>query len=59
MYYRLNPIWDETHYLVIQSLQDRLELEVYDDNKMKKDAPLGDASFDLNVLENDPEFEEV
>ncbi|KAI8054327.1 C2 domain-containing protein [Syncephalis plumigaleata] len=55
----LNPIWDETHYLVIQSLQDRLELEVYDDNKMKKDSPLGDASFDLNVLENDPEFEEI
>ncbi|KAI9599079.1 C2 domain-containing protein [Syncephalis fuscata] len=55
----LNPIWDETHYLILQSFQNQLELEVYDDNKMKKDSPLGDANFDLSVLENDPEFEEI
>ncbi|RKP09232.1 C2 domain-containing protein, partial [Thamnocephalis sphaerospora] len=55
----LNPIWDETHFLIIRSLNEKLQLEVYDDNKMKKDSPLGDTSFDLSLLEDDPEHEEL
>jgi Ca2+-dependent lipid-binding protein len=47
-----NPRWNETHYIIVSSLNDSLDLEIFDYNDIRKDKKLGSASFPLeNVQE--------
>jgi len=54
-----NPRWNETHYVIVTSFNDSLDLMVYDYNGFRKDKELGVASFllerieELNVYENE------
>ncbi|ORY66524.1 C2 domain-containing protein [Pseudomassariella vexata] len=54
-----NPRWNETHYIIISSFNDSLDVMVYDYNEFRKDKELGVASFaleqleELNVFENE------
>ncbi|KUI53896.1 hypothetical protein VP1G_01297 [Cytospora mali] len=46
-----NPRWNETHYIIVTSMNDSLDLEVFDWNEFRKDKELGTASFPLEHLE--------
>ncbi len=46
-----NPQWRETHYVVVTSFNDSLDLIIYDSNGFRKDKELGVASFPLERLE--------
>ncbi|KAI0390963.1 C2 domain-containing protein [Xylariaceae sp. FL0594] len=54
-----DPRWNETHYIIVTSFNDSLDLMVYDYNGFRKDKELGVASFllerieELNVYENE------
>lgn len=54
-----NPRWNETHYIIITSFNDSLDLQVFDYNDFRKHKELGVASFplenveELNVHENE------
>lgn len=50
---RYNPQWNETKFLLINSLTEVLTLNVYDWNEHRKDSDMGAASFDLNKLGED------
>ncbi|KAI1338633.1 C2 domain-containing protein [Xylariaceae sp. FL0016] len=52
-----NPRWNETHYVIITSFTDSLDLQVYDFNDFRKDKELGVASFPLERLEELGEYE--
>jgi Ca2+-dependent lipid-binding protein len=52
-----NPRWNETHYVIVTSFNDSLDLEVYDYNEFRKDKELGVASFPLESLEDIHDFE--
>ncbi|ATY60831.1 membrane bound C2 domain-containing [Cordyceps militaris] len=53
-----NPRWNETHYLIVTSFSDSLDIQVFDKNEFRKSKELGVASFamedleELNVHEN-------
>lgn len=46
-----NPRWNETHYIIVTSFNDSLDIEVYDYNEFRKDKDLGTASFSLENVE--------
>jgi len=46
-----NPRWNETHYIIISSFNDSLDVEVFDYNDIRKDKKLGSASFPLENVE--------
>ncbi|KAI1106687.1 tricalbin [Jackrogersella minutella] len=46
-----NPRWGETHYVIVTSFNDSLDLIVYDYNDFRKDKELGVASFPLERIE--------
>ncbi|ODA82874.1 hypothetical protein RJ55_01383 [Drechmeria coniospora] len=54
-----NPRWNETHYLIVTSFNDSLDIQVFDKNEFRKSKELGVASFrledleELNVRENE------
>ncbi|PHH90809.1 hypothetical protein CDD83_2608 [Cordyceps sp. RAO-2017] len=54
-----NPRWNETHYLIVTSFNDTLDIQVFDKNDFRKSKELGVASFhledieDLHVFENE------
>ncbi|KAM0250555.1 hypothetical protein ACHAQJ_008565 [Trichoderma viride] len=54
-----NPRWNETHYIIVTSLNDTLNIQVFDKNGFRKSKELGMASFplerieDLHVYENE------
>ncbi|CAK7205058.1 Tricalbin-2 [Sporothrix eucalyptigena] len=50
------PRWNETHYIIVTSFNDSLDLIVYDFNDFRKDKELGVASF---LLENVEEVNEA
>ncbi len=52
-----NPHWNETHYIIITSFNDSLDLDVYDFNDIRKDKKLGSASFPLESVEEVYEHE--
>jgi Ca2+-dependent lipid-binding protein len=52
-----NPRWNETINVVLTSLKDALTLQVYDYNEFRKDKELGAATFALDQLETQTEFE--
>lgn len=52
-----NPRWNETHYIIVTSFNDSLDIEVYDWNEFRKDKALGTASFPLENIEEIYEHE--
>ena len=52
-----NPHWNETHYVIITSFNDSLDLDVFDFNDIRKDKKLGSASFALDNVEEVYEHE--
>ncbi|KAL2127762.1 hypothetical protein VTI74DRAFT_10222 [Chaetomium olivicolor] len=52
-----NPHWNETHYVIITSFNDSLDIDVYDYNDIRKDKKLGSASFPLEHVEDIYEHE--
>ncbi|KAK4156867.1 C2 domain-containing protein [Chaetomidium leptoderma] len=47
-----NPRWNETHYVIITSYNDTLDIDIFDYNDIRKDKKLGSTSFLLeNVVE--------
>ncbi|KAH8841832.1 hypothetical protein MCOR27_003834 [Pyricularia oryzae] len=46
-----NPRWNETHYVIITSFNDTLDIQLFDYNDFRKDKELGVASFQLEHLE--------
>ncbi|CAG8591221.1 5967_t:CDS:10, partial [Diversispora eburnea] len=44
---KLNPNWNEIHYLPVQTIGDKFILEVMDFNKFIKDKPLGICHFEV------------
>ena len=54
-----NPRWNETHYLIVTSFNDTLDIQVFDKNDFRKSKELGVASFrmedleELNIHENE------
>lgn len=45
-----NPKWDETHFLLINNLNDMLCLQLMDRNTGRKDSDVGVAVFELKEL---------
>ncbi|KAL8343284.1 hypothetical protein RB598_004568 [Gaeumannomyces tritici] len=52
-----NPRWNETHYVIITSFNDSLDIQLFDYNDFRKDKELGVASFLLENLEEINEHE--
>jgi Ca2+-dependent lipid-binding protein len=52
-----NPVWNETRYIIVTSLQDSLTLQVFDYNEIRKDKELGIATFPLERLRDIPEHD--
>lgn len=52
-----NPRWNETHYVIITSFNDSLDIELFDYNDFRKDKELGCASFLLEGFEEIHEYE--
>ncbi|ROT37420.1 tricalbin-1 [Sodiomyces alkalinus F11] len=54
-----SPRWNETHYIIVTSYNDTLDIQVFDYNDFRKHKELGMASFplerieELNVYENE------
>ncbi|KAG8417144.1 Tricalbin-2, variant 2 [Metarhizium acridum] len=46
-----NPRWNETHYLIVTSFNDTLDIQVFDKNEFRKSKELGVATFRLEDLE--------
>ncbi|GAA5849255.1 hypothetical protein JCM8547_006494 [Rhodosporidiobolus lusitaniae] len=49
------PHWNETHYLLLNTLNDTLTLTLWDWNETRKDSDLGTVTFDLKSLADDGE----
>ncbi|KAF2737672.1 tricalbin [Polyplosphaeria fusca] len=54
-----NPRWNETKNIIITSLKDALTINVFDYNDIRKDKELGTATFALEQLEQDDEYENL
>lgn len=52
-----SPRWNETHYIIITSFNDSLDMIIYDFNDFRKDKELGVASFSLEDIEMINQFE--
>jgi Ca2+-dependent lipid-binding protein len=51
-----NPRWNETHYIIVTSFNDSLDIQVFDYNEFRKDKELGVASFSLENMDSVQEF---
>lgn len=54
-----NPRWNQTVNIIITSLKDALTINVFDFNDFRKDKELGTATFALEQLETEDEFENL
>jgi Ca2+-dependent lipid-binding protein len=52
-----NPRWNETHYIIITSFRDSLDIQVFDYNDFRKDKELGVASFTLENVQEITDYE--
>ncbi|PON20466.1 hypothetical protein TGAM01_v210697 [Trichoderma gamsii] len=52
-----NPRWNETHYIIVTSFTDTLNIQVFDKNGFRKSKELGMASFPLERIEDLHEYE--
>lgn len=46
-----NPRWNETHFIIVTSFTDSLDIQVFDKNDFRKHKELGVATFPLENLE--------
>ncbi|KAK9727873.1 Tricalbin-2 [Basidiobolus ranarum] len=58
-YNTLNPVWDETYYVLLHNISDNLSLEIFDKEDVQKDRSLGTATFDLSTLNDTPEQTDI
>nr|XP_018259792.1 uncharacterized protein I303_07863 [Kwoniella dejecticola CBS 10117]OBR81950.1 transmembrane protein [Kwoniella dejecticola CBS 10117] len=54
-----NPSWHETHFILLNSLADVLNFNIFDYNEHRPDNLLGTVSHELNTLSDDAEQEGV
>lgn len=54
-----SPRWNETKHIILTTFNGNLDLDVFDANDFRKDAPLGKATFDMKQLEESPDHENV
>lgn len=52
-----NPRWNETVNVIITSLKHALTIQLYDYNEFRKDKELGTATFQLEQLEKELEYD--
>ncbi|EJS42515.1 tcb3p [Saccharomyces arboricola H-6] len=52
-----NPRWNETKYLLLNSLEQKLNLKCFDFNDVRKDTVIGDLQVDLAELLQSPVLE--
>lgn len=52
-----NPRWNETHYIIVTSFNDSLDITVWDKNDFRRSKEMGVASFPLENIEDLHEFE--
>lgn len=52
-----NPRWNETHYVIVTSFNDTLDIQVFDYNEFRKDRELGVASFPLESFQDITDYE--
>lgn len=50
---RINPTWNETKFLLVNSLNESLVLSVLDYNDHRKNTELGEVVFDMQQLLED------
>lgn len=50
-----HPVWNETHYILVNTLNESLNLSVFDYNEHRADNALGTSVFDLASLVADAE----
>ncbi|RHZ44602.1 hypothetical protein Glove_718g62 [Diversispora epigaea] len=55
----LTPIWNETFYILLNSLTDNLNIEIFDFNELTKEKLMGMATFSLPTLEENPVQNEI
>ncbi|KAG6866873.1 hypothetical protein C0991_008810 [Blastosporella zonata] len=54
-----NPTWDETKFILVNSLQESLVLNLWDYNDVRKDSLMGSSSFELSKLLEDATQEDI
>lgn len=54
-----NPTWDETKYILVNSLNQKLSLTCYDFNDVRKDTLIGSIDIDMNDLYQTPSVEKT
>ncbi|KAF8419946.1 hypothetical protein EV426DRAFT_576746 [Tirmania nivea] len=54
-----NPRWNETKHIILTTFNGNLDLDIFDSNDFRKDAPIGKATFDMKQLEEKLEHENV
>lgn len=52
-----NPVWNETKYILINSLDQKLTMSCWDFNDVRKDQLIGSLEFDMNTLYQTPIIE--
>ena len=52
-----NPVWNETKYILINSLDQKLSMTCWDFNDVRKDQIIGSMEFDMNTLYQTPIIE--
>ena len=56
---RHNPTWNESKFLLVNSLTDNLVLTVMDNNELLKDTEIGSSVFELAKLKEDATQEDL
>ena len=54
-----SPRWNETKLIILTNYNGNLDLDIFDSNDFRKDAPIGKATFDMKQLEESPDHENV
>ena len=49
-----NPVWDETLYVLVNSLDQKLTVSCYDFNNVRRDELIGSFEVNLNHFLQDP-----
>ena len=52
-----NPVWNETKYILINSLDQKLTMTCWDFNDVRKDQLIGSVEFNMNTLYQTPTIE--
>lgn len=55
----LNPVWNETVNITVNSLSEPLNISIMDYNQRHRDKQIGSVQFDLDVVHDNPKIEEI